>query len=240
MIQPRTPLIGITTNGRWERYYKLREEYVDAVRRAGGIPVMLPPGKFQLDDLLARLDGIIFSGGVDIDPQFYQGAHHDTLDRFEPDRDDMEIELSGKLLDLQHPVLFICRGMQVCNVAGGGSLIEHLPDKVGETVLHRISPCNPTPHGVTVQAGCRLAEILGQTEFTAASWHHQAAQKIAPGFRVVAQAPDGTIEAIEHPQKPWLVAVQWHPELTATDDPVQQRLFDWLVETAAKFKNKRK
>ncbi len=231
------PIIGVTTNDRWEHSYRLREEYVDAVRRAGGIPVMLPPGEPHWAELLPRLDGIIFSGGVDVDPARYQGnSHHPTLSRFENARDETEIELTRQLVQSRLPMLYICRGIQVLNVALGGSLIEHLPDEVGDAVSHRLPPKDPTPHAITLAEDSRLAKIIGQTDVTTASWHHQAARDVAPGFTVVAHAPDGTIEALENPDIPHLVAVQWHPELTAATDPSQQALFDWLVQQAASYR----
>lgn len=231
------PIIGVTTNDRWEHSYRLREEYVDAVRRAGGIPVMLPPGEPYWAELLPRLDGIIFSGGVDVDPATYQGnREHPTLSRFENTRDETEIQLTRKLVQTNLPMLYICRGIQVLNVALGGSLIEHLPDEVGEAVTHRLPPKDATTHEVSVNQDSRLAGIIGQTEVTTASWHHQAAREVAPGFNVVARAPDGTIEALENPAMPHLVAVQWHPELTAATDPSQQALFDWLVQQAIDYR----
>jgi putative glutamine amidotransferase len=227
------PIIGITTNGRWEYYYKLRIEYVDAVRRAGGIPVMLPPGESQLDDLLQRLDGIIFSGGLDVNPAFYHGqGAHPTLSRFDDERDETEIAMVHKLMAVQLPVLFICRGIQVLNVALGGTLIEHVPDVVGETILHRLPEKQPTPHAIKLDSRSKLAQVVNQTEVKTASWHHQSVHHPADGLQVVATALDGIIEALEVPDKPWLVAVQWHPELTAAVDPSQQRLFDWLVNAA--------
>ena len=114
----------------------------------------------------------------------------------------------------------------------GGTLHEHLPDVVGELVTHRAPPREPIMHTVTLESGSRLYEILGSKEFEAVSWHHQAIDKAAPELTVVGHAPDGTIEAVETRDHPWLVAVQWHPELTAGDDPVQQRLFDSLAKAA--------
>jgi putative glutamine amidotransferase len=130
------------------------------------------------------------------------------------------------------PTLGVCRGLQVINVALGGTLHEHLPDVVGESVLHRLPPRVPTPHELEVLPGTRLAGILGETRFTASSWHHQAIDEVAPGLEVAARAPDGTIEAVEMPRHRWLVAVQWHPELTAAVEPLQQRVFDALARAA--------
>ncbi len=122
--------------------------------------------------------------------------------------------------------------MQVLNVALCGSLIEHLPDEVGEAVKHRAPPRVPIDHTVSVNPDSHLAAVLGDTEFTSKSWHHQAIRDLADGFRVVARAPDGTIEAMERPGKTELFAVQWHPELDASRVPMHQRLFDELVRLA--------
>jgi putative glutamine amidotransferase len=223
--------IGVTTYGRGQHNrFILPAEYVDAVRRAGGIPLLLPPGEERLDAILPLLKAVVFTGGGDIDPDLYGGSHHETIYMVEPERDRTEIELARRVFDLGVPTLAICRGSQILNVSEGGTLIEHLPDEVGETVNHRVPPREPTPHPIRVEPASRLAGILGATDFSCMSWHHQAIRRVAPGFEVVARAPDGTIEGLEMPSHPWLVAVQWHPELTAAEDPVQQRLFDALVE----------
>ena len=228
-----TPFIGITTYGRGpHNRYILPAEYVDAVRRAGGIPLLLPPGEERMDAVLPLLKAVVFSGGGDLDPDLYGGSRHETIYMVEPERDRSEIDLARRVFDLEVPTLAICRGSQILNVAKGGTLIEHLPDEVGETVNHRVPPREPTPHPIRVAPASRLAGLLGATDFSCMSWHHQAIRQVAPGFEVVAHAPDGTIEGLEVPSHPWLVAVQWHPELTAAEDPIQQRLFDALVEAA--------
>jgi putative glutamine amidotransferase len=229
------PLIGITTYGRDEHgAFSLPGVYVDAVRRAGGIPVLLPPGEPELAVLLERMDGLILAGGGDIDPALYNGCRHETIYMLDPERDSSELEMVRRVVQSKTPTLGICRGAQVINVALGGTLIEHLPDVVGEVVLHRLPPRKPARHSVTIRADSRLSAILTSDQIESASWHHQAIRHTAPGLAVVAHAPDGTIEAAEKPDHPWLVAVQWHPELTAADDPVQQQLFDALVEAAKK------
>ncbi|MDE0214475.1 MAG: gamma-glutamyl-gamma-aminobutyrate hydrolase family protein [Deltaproteobacteria bacterium] len=228
-----TPFIGITTYGRGpHNRFILPAEYVDAVRRAGGIPLLLPPGEERMDAVLPLLKAVVFSGGGDLDPDLYGGSHHETIYMVEPERDRSEIDLARRVFDLEVPTLAICRGSQILNVAKGGTLIEHLPDEVGETVNHRVPPREPTPHAIRVEPASRLAGLLGATDFSCMSWHHQAIRHVAPGFEVVAHAPDGTIEGLEMPSHPWLVGVQWHPELTAAEDPIQQRLFDALVEAA--------
>ncbi len=224
------PVIGITTYGRDERgRYTLPSEYVAAVQRARAVPVLIPPLPELAQRYLELVDGVILAGGGDMDPTHYGGDAHETLYAIDEARDGLELELARRIVERRQPTLAICRGMQVVNVALGGTLIEHLPAVVGEDVLHRKPPREPTPHPVKVKAGSRLAAIAGVTEFAPMSWHHQAIRATAPGLEVVATAPDGTIEAVELSTHPWLIAVQWHPELTAERDPAQQRLFDALV-----------
>jgi putative glutamine amidotransferase len=227
------PVIGITTYGRDEKgRYTLPSEYVVAVARAGAVPVLIPPLPDHAQAYLDLLDGIVLAGGGDMDPTHYGGDAHATLYGVDAARDALELELAREIVARRAPTLAICRGMQVLNVALGGTLIEHLPAVVGEDVLHRKPPRDPTPHAVRVTAGTRLAQIAGATDFAPMSWHHQAIRTTAPGLAAVAHAPDGTIEAVEMSEHPWLIAVQWHPELTADRDPSQQRLFDALARAA--------
>jgi putative glutamine amidotransferase len=234
------PIIGITTYGRDERgRYTLPSEYVSAVERAGAVPVLIPPVPEHAERYLELVDGIVLAGGGDLDPAHYGGNAHDTIYSVDARRDALELALARRIVESRAPTLAICRGMQVLNVALGGTLIEHLPAVVGEDVLHRAPPREPTPHSVKVKPGSRLAAVAGASEFSPMSWHHQAIRKPAPGFEVVGTAPDGTIEAVELPAHPWLIAVQWHPELTAETDPAQQRLFDALTAAATKKAKKR-
>lgn len=232
------PLIGITTypanaGGRFD----LPTAYVEAVRRAGADVVLLPPGADDPAVLVQRLDGIVLSGGGDIDPGLYGGQGHETIYGTDFARDSNEIELSRWIIDTHFPALAICRGMQVMNVALGGTLNHHLPEIVGTDVAHRIEPAElrgqpgPTPHVVQVRQS-RLARVLATSEPVPMSWHHQAVVTLGAGMRVVGEALDGTVEAIEHETHRDLLCVQWHPELTAADDPSQQRLFDALVASA--------
>jgi len=229
----KLPVIGITTYGRDSgNRYALPTEYVEAVRRGGGLPLLIAPGDEHVDAYLALLDGLILTGGGDIDPAHYGGSTHETIYHVDADRDAMELQLARAVVERGLPTFGVCRGAQVINVALGGTLIEHLPLEVGETVLHRAPPRQPTPHAVQLLPGSRLAAILGSEEVHPLSWHHQAIRRLAAGLDVVARAPDGTIEAVEMRAHPWLVAVQWHPELSAHEDPAQQRLFDALITAA--------
>lgn len=223
------PSIGITTHGRNEKgRFDVNAKYVDAVRRAGGFPVLLPPGEKNPAECFEFLDGIVMTGGPDVDPKRYGGKMHPEVYGVDPERDACEIELVRAIFEHQKPTLCICRGTQVLNVALGGSLIEHLPDEVGEKVVHRADTYQM--HDVEISAESRLAKVVGPGRMAAPSWHHQALRKLAPGLKVTARAPDGVIEAVEHEDLDDLIAVQWHPEHTAAEDKRQQALFDWLVK----------
>ncbi len=237
------PLIGITSYGRFEHdlvsshydsLYYLPADYAEAVRRAGGIAVILPPGENLFPDILERLDGVIFSGGADIDPARYGGdVSHHALGRLDGERDAAELDGLRAAIDRADlPVLCICRGLQALNVALGGSLHEHVPD-IGRGDMHRNADGHWTSHAVSVSAGSRLAEAMGAAEPEGVSGHHQAVDRLGAGLAVSATAADGLIEALELPGHPWCVAVQWHPEITAGRDPAQQGLFDRLVREAA-------
>ena len=227
------PLIGLTTYGRnADNRYTLPAEYLEAVRRAGGVPVLLAPGEDRWQQLLDVIDAIILTGGGDVDPEHYSGRSHPLNYAIDGERDAAELAIGCHAIDTGLPTLGICRGAQILNVGRGGTLIEHIPDEIGEKVLHRAPPRKPIPHSVRVKSDSKLAQITGALEFEIASWHHQALRDVASDFSVVAHAADGTIEAIEMPAHPWLIAVQWHPELTASTDPRQQRLFDAIVNAA--------
>ncbi|HUS23476.1 MAG TPA: gamma-glutamyl-gamma-aminobutyrate hydrolase family protein [Candidatus Binatia bacterium] len=204
----RRPVIGITTYGRDERgRYTLPAPYVDAVQRAGGLPMLLAPLPENADAYLQQVDGLILAGGGDIDPKHYGGTVPESLYSVDAERDALELALARTVMQHAHPVLAICRGLQVLNVAHGGSLVTHLPDEVGEQVLHRAPPREPVPHPVEIRPGSRLARITGVTRMSPMSWHHQAVKRIAPGFEAVAHAPDGTVEAAERAAHPWMIAV---------------------------------
>lgn len=231
----RAPRIGITAYGRENGRFSLPTEYVDSVRRAGGIPLVLAPGEEHPECWLDIVDGLIVAGGGDIDPKCYGGAAHEKSYSVDAERDATELELLRSLVESDCPGLCICRGMQALNVALGGTLIEHLPDardESAEFVEHVAPPREPIKHRVSVTADTFLAELLGTPNVEPFSWHHQAIRDLGAGLRVVARAPDGVIEAVEYASHPWLVSVQWHPELSSADDHSQQRLFDALIRAA--------
>ena len=233
----RRPLVGITCyhrEGDDRPRFAVPASYVDAVRAGGGQPVLLPPGDEDPAALLGTLDGIVLCGGGDIEPErFGASADHDAIYSTCSERDAFELALVEECLRRETPTLAICRGMQILNVALGGDLHLHLPDVVGESVPHRDSRERHTRHPVRIDPESRLATLLGASEVTVASWHHQAIDRLGAGLRAVAWAEDGTVEAIEVDAAPAMLAIQWHPELQVGEpDGRQRRLFEQLVQLA--------
>jgi len=225
------PLIGITTRPEDEKErYALSAHYVTSIRRAGGYPVLLPPGETNIGGLLQQLDGLILSGGGDIDPDLYGGRPHETIYAVNRKRDQSEIDAVQYAIESRLPTLGICRGIQVMNVALHGTLMEHLPDIVGNEISHRASEEEVCKHSVCLSEGSFVAKIFGQYELTVPSYHHQAIKQLALPLKAVAMSRDGIIEAVEMTEHPFFIGVQWHPELS--DDLLQQRLFQSFVEAA--------
>jgi putative glutamine amidotransferase len=229
------PLIGITTYHRETKgreRFTLPSAYVDSVRSAGGLAVLVTPGEAEPGELLERLDALVLSGGGDLDPASYGGDVHAHTYSISPERDAFELALLRGVLERGMPTLAICRGMQILNVALGGGLHEHLPDVVGEAVVHRSSQTEAAAHPVRLASRSRLADRIGAAELGAVpSWHHQALDRLGAGLEPVAWAPDDVIEAVELRGEPQLVAVQWHPEL-AGPTPAGGGLFEALVSRA--------
>jgi putative glutamine amidotransferase len=245
------PLVAIPTYhlgagqvGNWEGAYALPEPYVAALTAAGARTVLLPPAQPDgAEGLLAPFDGLLLAGGGDIEPARYGAADHPTQYGTDPDRDELELELARAAVRLGVPTLGICRGVQLLNVAFGGTLVQHLPDADGRDgaraehqVEHQVEhrdEAKQAMHGLRIEPGSRLAEAVGQVEAEGLSHHHQGLARLGDGFRPVAWAPDGLVEGIERDHG-WTVGVLWHPESTAGRDPVQHRLLRGFVEVAAR------
>jgi putative glutamine amidotransferase len=231
------PIIGITcyveeaVRGVWESmpHALLPYNYVTKVERAGGIALLIPP-RVDADAemaraVVARLDGLMLAGGVDVEPQRYRAQPHPSVQEARPDRDAFELALAAVTRRWDTPVLGICRGMQVMAVAAGGTLVQHLPDVVGHEE-HSPAPGVYGSHCVRTVERTRVSALLGQ-RVVIPSYHHQSVSS-HPGYVPAAWAPDGTLEAMEHPESRFRVAVQWHPEAGEDD-----RLFDAFVQACA-------
>lgn len=213
----------------------MAETYVAALRRAGARPVLLTsPETDPPEEVLAPFAGLLLAGGGDIDPRRYATEHDDRVYGIDTDRDDFEIGLATYALEVGLPTLAICRGAQVLNVARGGTLYQHLPEPLGRGAHGDPTSGVLVTHGVRVAEGTRLAGVAGGTRLAACtSVHHQGIDRVGRGLAAVGWSDDGLVEALEpESDTGWFVAVQWHPEATAADDPVQQALFDALTEQA--------
>jgi putative glutamine amidotransferase len=209
--------------------------YLAAVERAGAEPVVIGPRRLETDGarlLLERLDGLLFLGGPDVDPLLYGGTRHATIVGTDVTDDRFEIAMMKAALAADVPTLAICRGIQVLNVALGGTLVPHLPERPGVGSHGRPgTPKGAAMNEVSLVAGSLLAKTMDAERVTCSCHHHQALDRVGEGLRVVAHADDGVIEGVEF-DGGWMLAVQWHPEDTAGADPAQQHLFDGLVTEA--------
>jgi putative glutamine amidotransferase len=216
--------------GVWELAAALTPlDYVDAVERAGGRPLLVPPSDHGVEETLDVLDGLLFSGGSDLDPSLYGQAPHPATDGIVPERDRGELALLEAALARDLPLLAVCRGSQVLNVARGGELVQHLPDEVGHD-RHKHTPGVFADHDVTIEPASGLGALLGDRA-PVKSHHHQGIGRLGAGLRAVAWADDGTPEGIEDPERRFAVGVLWHPE--AGEDGA---LFDALVAAAGEYR----
>ena len=225
------PLIGITSyaRGGTRLSFSVPCEYVDAIRRAGGVPVVLPPVLGPVREALDVVSALIFPGGGDIHPEHYGGHDHDANYGTCHERDAFELVMARAALDRDMPIMCVCRGMQVLNVALGGDLISHIPDLYGTQVIHRTPEVQAITHPVRIDPKSHLARVYGDTSATVQSVHHQAVGRLGDGLRAVAWAEDGVVEAVESEKHGFVVAVQWHPELDVYKDEPPFTLFDELV-----------
>jgi len=233
------PVIGITSYaqeaswGVWRLPAALIPlDYVDAVERAGGRALLIPPAQDGVEETLDALDAIVFSGGADVDPVHYGADPHPETDTPQERRDAGEMALLHAALERDMPTLAICRGFQLLNVARGGDLVQHLPEQVGNDD-HKPIPGEFGVHPVEVKDGSRLGEIVGSTP-QVTSHHHQALGRVGDGLVETAWAADGTLEGVEDPSQRFVVGVQWHPEVGE-----DAALFEALVEQALEYRAER-
>jgi putative glutamine amidotransferase len=234
------PIVGITsyaeevTWGAWTETAALVPiSYVRAIERAGGRPLVVPPSEDSIEDTLRVLDGIVFSGGSDLDPELYEAERHPETDEARQVRDRAEMALLSAALECDMPVLAVCRGSQVLNVARGGNLVQHLPEVLGHE-RHRHTPGEWSDHDVKLEPESRVGRLLGNRA-PVKSHHHQGYGRIGEGLRETGWAEDGTVEALEDPSKRFAVGVLWHPE-----EGEDMSLFKALVEEAAQYRENRR
>ena len=238
------PVIGLTTylerakQGVWDvRAGFLPQQYFDGVTASGGVAVLLPPQPgpdASAEAVLGGLDGLILTGGLDVQPELYGAERHPLTDPARPDRDAWELALLRGARERGMPVFGICRGLQLINVAFGGTLHQHLPDALG-TERYRLSPGVFATNTVDVHAGTRLAELVGAGPLNVHSYHHQGIDRLGHDLTVAARTEDELPYAIETTNGPYLVAVQWHPEENSED----RRLFLGLVAAASAYADSR-
>jgi putative glutamine amidotransferase len=234
------PLIGITTadfevNG--NPYHRSYARNAWAIADAGGLPVYVPTGLNEdlLRELYERLDAVLLPGGPDVDPAYYGAHRHPETKIIDDARDSLELTLARWTYADDRPLFGICRGHQVVNVALGGTLIQDIPSEVKTDLSHDTPnemPRGTIQHGVELAEDSRLASILGATQVSVNSLHHQSVERPAPGVNVTGYSPDGIVEALEAPDKQFVLSVQWHPEDLYDDHDGMKRLFESFVEAA--------
>ncbi len=215
----------------------LNEAYVQAVLNNGGAPVLIPLGLPEeiLRSILQRVDGVIFSGGGDVQPKIYHSRMHPKVSGVDRDRDRVELSLFQDVLQTSKPFLGICRGFQVLNIALGGTLYEDILDQHSGAMRHNWRPEFPRDypaHPVQIVEESRLAQVLGAPVLEVNSLHHQGIRSLAPRLKASAVAPDGIIEGVELPEHPFCLAVQWHPEAMQSV-PQMRQIFQAFVQAAA-------
>lgn len=241
------PLIGISCGTFHDRAwcppsFGHRQTYVDAILRAGGAPMLVPPltDEQTLRTIYERLDGILLAGGGDIAPTHYGDEPHERLGLIDPLRDGAELPMARWAVDDGKPVLGICRGVQVLNVALGGSLYQDIPSQIDTELHHNLSyereDWTHMAHEIHIATDSQLRALLGVEIMTINSLHHQSVREIAPGLRAVAWAPDGVVEALEGTNGSFVLGVQCHPEaLQASADPRWQGLFAGFVQSCQRY-----
>ncbi|GAB7386891.1 gamma-glutamyl-gamma-aminobutyrate hydrolase family protein [Bacillaceae bacterium] len=231
-------LIGVTAGLEGEKI-SLHGNNTESLLRAGALPFIIPytTDETVVEEICERVDGLLLTGGEDIDPAWFGEEPCPGLGTVTPQRDWLEIHLVRACLRREKPIFAICRGCQILNVACGGTMYQDLFSQRSDLLQHmQRSPRSHLTHAVKVTEGSLLQQITGVSEFKVNSFHHQAIKRPAPGFRIAAMARDGVVEAVESPRHSFVLGVQWHPENTAQTDAISRRLFRAFVDACIKQK----
>ena len=244
----RRPVIGIATQtlpgvpGERQPCWLMGRSYVEELRKVGGVPwviPLIPHDEDTLTEIFSRLDGVFVTGGVDVDPASYGEPKSPLCGTTDPDRDAVELLLLKYAMERKLPVLAVCRGIQILNVLGGGTLYQDVSAMVPAALKHDYFPTPEQPsrkylaHDITVKSGSKLGRILGDGVVPVNSMHHQAIKDLAPGLAPTTFAPDGIIEGVEGTGEQYVIAVQWHPEELTDTQPGMKRLFTTFIDAAA-------
>jgi putative glutamine amidotransferase len=211
------------------RRVRLTAAYITALENAGLVPLVVPPlsSAGAASAILDSVDGLVLTGGEDVDPARYGEKRHDKVRSVNPERDATEASLIGEAKARGKPVLAICRGIQMLNVALGGTLVQDIPTQCDTTIAHdEDTPRDRRSHEVSIEPGSLIARAVGAEHLSVNSFHHQSVKRVAPGMRVTAKSPDGIIEGIESTGNWWAMGVQWHPEeMNDSPEPWDRGLF---------------
>src|SRR5436190_14208895 len=232
------PIIGIGSDvlrqkGERDRAFAFTT-YVESLRKAGAVPVVIPPQPENAEAIIDGLDGILLAGGDDCDPDAYGEPPHSTVHAMDPRRQNNDLTLARLTRQRRIPTLGICLGVQMMNVAAGGTLIQDIDSELRTDIEHASEPSDRNHHDVLIEERTRLADILGDRELNVNSSHHQAIRHVGEGLRVTALAPDGIVEGLEDPSHPFYLGVQWHPEDMVTEKSAE-RLFGAFVDAARRY-----
>ncbi|WP_026692281.1 gamma-glutamyl-gamma-aminobutyrate hydrolase family protein [Peribacillus kribbensis] len=235
------PVIGITATTLFAEGFDsvyLHYSYVESIRKAGGVPIVLPTGSTEEARSWVNLcDGILLSGGEDLNPFYFGEEPHPKLGRVQAERDETELDIILYASRQKKPILGLCRGIQVLNAAFGGTIIQDIESEVPGCIKHtQLAARKTATHSITIEKSSLLYEIAGEERLLVNSFHHQAVGRVADKLKVTSVSSDGVIESVEakHPSEGWMLAVQWHPEEMIGESPVMQQLFTEFIKAASK------
>ena len=236
------PVIGLTSNMNVDGKHEIDPEYMAAIMQAGGLPFIIPADVEQeVEQSASLLDGLVLTGGKDIDPKYYGEEPHPKLGEVSPARDRMEIALVRQMRAADKPIFGICRGIQLLNVAFGGDLYQDVEGQMDRPVLQHAqrAPRSHRSHAVKLEKGSVLEDIVGEPLLQVNSFHHQAVKRVAASLRISAFSNDGIVEAIEGREEDFLFGVQWHPErLAVAGDAPSSRIFNSFIQACADRRDK--